>query len=69
MSNNLDHGHRFPPEIISHCVWLYNCFALSYRDIEKMMLDRGIEVTYEAIRKLMERNIFSGELWMKKDKS
>ncbi len=51
MSNNLYHGYRFPPEIISHCVWLYNCFALSYRDIEKMMLYRGIEVTYEAIRR------------------
>ena len=51
MSNNLYHRYRFPPEIISHCVWLYNCFALSYRDIEKMMLYRGIEVTYEAIRK------------------
>ena len=51
MSNNLYQNHRFPPEIISHFVWLYNCFALSYRDIEKMMLYRGIEVSYEAIRK------------------
>ena len=51
MSKNPDHGYRFPPEIISHCVWLYNCFSLSYRDIEKMMLDRGIEVTDEAIRR------------------
>jgi putative transposase len=42
--------HRFPPEIISYCVWLYNTFPLSYRDIQKMMLYRGIEVTYEAIR-------------------
>ena len=42
--------HRFPREIISHCVWLYYTFPLSYRDIEKMMLDRGIEVTYETIR-------------------
>ena len=43
--------HRFPIEIIRHCVWLYYAFPLSYRDIEKIMLYRGIEVTYEAIRK------------------
>ena len=42
--------HRFPVEIIRHCVWLYYSFPLSYRDIEKMMLYRGIEVTYETIR-------------------
>ena len=50
MSNNLYHRHRFPAEIISYCVWLYNSFSLSFRDIEKMMLYRGIEVTYETIR-------------------
>ena len=43
-------GHRFPAEIISYCVWLYYTFPLSFRDIEKMMLYRGIKVTYEAIR-------------------
>lgn len=43
--------HRFPAEIISYCVWLYYTFPLSFRDIEKMMLYRGIHVTYEAIRK------------------
>jgi len=43
--------HRFPTEIISYCVWLYYSFPLSFRDIEKMMLYRGIDVTYEAIRK------------------
>ena len=42
--------HRFPVEIIRHCVWLYYTFTLSYRDIEKMMLYRGIEVTYETVR-------------------
>jgi putative transposase len=50
MSKNPYHRHRFPAEIISHCVWLYNCLSLSFRDIEKMMLYRGIEVTYETIR-------------------
>ena len=33
-----------------YCIWLYNSFSLSYRDVEKMMLYRGICVTYEAIR-------------------
>ncbi len=42
--------HRFPAEIISHCVWLSFRFALSYRDVEEMMAARGIEVTYETIR-------------------
>jgi transposase-like protein len=40
-------GFRFPPEIISHCVWLYHRFSLSLRDVEEMMLERGIEVSYE----------------------
>ena len=42
--------HRFPPEIISHCVWLYFRFALSYRDGEEMMRMRGVSLTYEAVR-------------------
>lgn len=46
----LYHRHRFPAEIISYCIWLSNSFSLSYRDVEKMMLYRGIYVTYEAIR-------------------
>lgn len=41
--------HRFPPEIISHCVWLYFRFTLSYRDIEEMMAVRGVALTYEAV--------------------
>jgi putative transposase len=47
--------HRFPSEIISYCVWLYHTFPLSYRDIEKMMLYRGIEVTYETIREWCQK--------------
>jgi len=42
--------HRFPPEIISHAVWLYYRFTLSYRDGEEMLAQRGITVSYEAIR-------------------
>lgn len=44
-------NHRFPPEIISHAVWLYFRFSLSYRDVEEFLSERGIVVTYEAIRK------------------
>jgi putative transposase len=49
-------GHRFPPEIISRCVWLYYRFGVSLRDVSELMLARGIEVSHEAIR------IWSGEL-------
>ena len=43
-------GYRFPREIIAHCVWLYFRFSLSFRDIQELMLERGIEVSHEAIR-------------------
>jgi len=42
--------HRFPPAIISYAVWLYNIFNLSHRDIEDLLAERGISVSYEAIR-------------------
>jgi putative transposase len=42
--------HRFPAEIISHCVWLYFRFCLSYRDVEERMAVRGVPLTYEAVR-------------------
>ena len=42
--------HRFPAEIISHCVWLYCRFCLSYRDVEELMAERGISLPYEAVR-------------------
>jgi putative transposase len=43
-------GYRFPPEIITHAVWLYHRFALSHRDVEELLAERGIQVSYEAIR-------------------
>lgn len=43
-------GFRFPPEIISHCVWLYHRFPLSFREVEELMLVRGVIVSYETIR-------------------
>ena len=42
--------HRFPPEIISHAVWLYHRFCLSFRDVEDLLAERGIIVSYETIR-------------------
>jgi putative transposase len=47
--------HRFPAEIISHCVWLYFRFCLSYRGVEEMMLVRGLLVTYETIRQWCQK--------------
>jgi putative transposase len=43
-------GHRFPPEIISYAIWLYHRFTLSFRDVEDLLAERGITVSYEAIR-------------------
>ena len=42
--------HRFPPEIISHTVWLYHRFTLSFRDVEDLLAERGGNVFYEAVR-------------------
>ena len=42
--------HRFPPEIIQQAVWLYHRFNLSARDIEDLLAERGIAVSYESIR-------------------
>ena len=44
-------GHRFPMEIINHCVWLYFRFPLSFREVEEMMLARGVAVSHETIRR------------------
>ena len=43
-------GYRFPPEIISHAVWLYHRFRLSFRDVEDLLAQRGVTVSYETIR-------------------
>ena len=43
-------GFRFPPEIIIYCVWLYHRFPLSFREVEELMLVRGVIVSYETIR-------------------
>jgi len=43
--------HRFPPQIIGHAVWLYHRFSLSFRDVEDLLAQRGVEVSYETIRR------------------
>jgi putative transposase len=43
--------HRYPTEIIAHAVWLYFRFSLSYRDVEELLAARGINVTYETVRR------------------
>ncbi len=43
--------HRFPPDIIRHSIWLYARFTLSYRDVEEMLAERGLDVSYETVRR------------------
>jgi putative transposase len=45
------HRHRFPSIVIHQAVWLYFRFALSYRDVEDMLAERGIDVSYETVRR------------------
>ncbi len=44
-------GHRYPVEVISPCVWLYFRFPLSFREVEELMLERGVVVSYETVRR------------------
>jgi transposase-like protein len=43
--------HRFPPEIIQHAIWLHLRFTLSYRDVEELLAERGLEISYEMVRR------------------
>src|SRR5205809_3342191 len=43
--------HRFPPPVIQHAVWLYLRFTLSYRDVEELLAERGLDVSYETVRR------------------
>src|SRR3979411_285818 len=43
--------HRFPPVVIQHAIWLYLRFTLSYRDVEELPAERGLEVSYETVRR------------------
>ena len=39
--------HRFPPEVIHHAIWLYLRFTLSYRDVEELLAERGLHISYK----------------------
>jgi putative transposase len=43
--------HRFPPPIIQHAIWLYLRFTLSYRDVEELLAERGLDISYETVRR------------------
>lgn len=43
--------HQFPPEVIRHAIWLYLRFTLSYHDVEELLAERGLEVSYETARR------------------
>ncbi|MFJ8855491.1 IS6 family transposase [Streptomyces sp. NPDC102437] len=44
-------GHRYPVEVIAHCVWLYRRFPLSFREVEELMLERDVAVSHETVRR------------------
>jgi transposase-like protein len=44
-------GYRFPPEIIQQAIWLYVRFTLSFRDVEDLLPERGILVSYDTVRR------------------
>ncbi len=48
-------GFRFPQEIIAHAVWLYHRFSLSFRDVEELLYERGVLVTYETVRQWCQK--------------
>ncbi|MCU7814523.1 MAG: DDE-type integrase/transposase/recombinase [Candidatus Thiodiazotropha sp. (ex Rostrolucina anterorostrata)] len=50
-SDNPYYRHRFPPEVISHAIWLCHRFTLSFRDIEEMLAVRGVQTSYESVRR------------------
>ena len=68
-------GHRFPREVIAHAVRLYLRFALSYRDVEELLAERGVQVSYETVRRwvakfeaqyadeLRKREVRAGRTW------
>jgi putative transposase len=51
MGNICFKRHRFPSEVIRHAVWLYARFALSYRDVEDLVAERGLDISYETVRR------------------
>jgi transposase-like protein len=53
--------HQFPPDIIRHAAWLYLRFSLSFRDVQDSLAERGVEVSYETLRRwLLKFGPFQG---------
>ena len=48
-------GYRFPPEIIHQAIWLYLRFTLSLRDVEDLLAERGVALSYETVRRWVNR--------------
>ena len=47
--------HRFHPDIIKQAIWLYFRFTMSYRDVEELLSERGIDTSYETIRRWVNK--------------
>ena len=62
-NSNIYAGYRYPAQIISHAVWLYHRFTLSFRDIEELLAARAIVVSYETIRQWCKKygNIYCNQ--------
>jgi len=55
MKTSIYSRHRFHPDIIGRAVWLYFRFNLSFRDAEELMIERGVDVSYETIRRWVDK--------------
>ncbi len=55
MKKSIYARHRFHPDIIRRAVWLYYRFNLSFRDVEELMIERGVDVTYETLRRWVDK--------------
>jgi len=55
MKTSIYSRHRFHPDIIRRAVWMYFWFNLSFRDVEELMIERGVDVSYESIRRWVDK--------------
>ena len=57
--------HRYPPDVIRQSIWLYARFTLSFRDVEEMLAERGLDVSYETVRRwfLKFGSAIAAKLW------
>src|SRR5258707_12659756 len=51
-------GYRFPPEVIHQAIWLYLRFTLSFRNVEDLLAERGIAVSYETVRRWVNHEVY-----------